>query len=412
MKNIVLISSGQPSLNPRLIKEADTLAENGYQVTVLYAYWNLWGTKHDQDLLSQKKWTAVRLGGDPTRKRITWFISRLIFKVSGILLQKTGKYKYLADVAVARSSFFLIRGAKKYKADLYIAHNIGALPAAVKTAALYHSLSGFDAEDFHRQEVSDDVNSYKFKLFKYIEDKYLPAVNYLTASSPLIAEKYDVLYNKSVTTLLNVFPKTTIPVVIKNDNAPLKLFWFSQTIGPHRGLEMAIKAIGLCEIKPELHLLGQLADGYKQHLLTLAEKTGACIDFIFFYEPIKSDEIFSFSSRFDIGLASDTEICLNRDISLTNKLFCYIQSGLAVAAYGTMAQATFMESEPQIGKVYRSAGELSVIINEYDKNRESLFQTKNESFKLGQNNLNWENESRKFLGIIENVLSGKPENEN
>ena len=48
---IVLISPGQPSLNPRLVKEADTLAANGYDVTVLYSYWNDWGAKFDKTLL-------------------------------------------------------------------------------------------------------------------------------------------------------------------------------------------------------------------------------------------------------------------------------------------------------------------------------------------------------------------------
>ena len=58
-KKVVLITSGQPSLNPRLVKEADILANSGFDVTVLYAYWNNWGTTYDNDLLSNKKWNAI-----------------------------------------------------------------------------------------------------------------------------------------------------------------------------------------------------------------------------------------------------------------------------------------------------------------------------------------------------------------
>jgi hypothetical protein len=161
---IVLISSGQPSLNPRLVKEADALTEAGYEVTVLYAYWNEWGTKYDELLLSKKKWKAVRVGGDPQKQFLTWFFSRLIHKASKAILEKAGNFNYFSEYAIARASYFLIKEAKKHKADLYIGHNLGALPATVKTAKFYKKPCGFDAEDFHRQEITDDVNSFHYKI--------------------------------------------------------------------------------------------------------------------------------------------------------------------------------------------------------------------------------------------------------
>jgi len=410
-QKILLVSSGQPSLNPRLVKEADALTTAGFEVIVLYTYWNDWGTLYDKQLLTEKKWKAIRLGGDSEQKRFTWFLSRLVHKVSRYVLQKTGKYAWFSDIAIARGSYFLIRGAKKHKADLYIAHNLGALPAVVKAAELYKKPCGFDAEDFHRQEVDDDVNSYNFKLSSCVEDKYLSSVNYVTASSPLIAERYALLYKRTVTSILNVFPQTPVHVITLNKNKPLKLFWFSQTIGPNRGLELIIEAIGLAKIASELHLLGQPANGYKQQLSQLAQAAGIANYNLYFYEPIKADQIFNVASQFDIGLASEAGVCLNRNISLTNKLFTYIQSGLAVAASNTPAQRALMGQYPQIGKVYRNAKELSMVLTEYDKNRELLFQTKNEAFKIGQTQLNWENESRKFLNVVESALLAPPQNE-
>ncbi|MDB4902160.1 MAG: hypothetical protein JWQ63_1441 [Mucilaginibacter sp.] len=392
-------------MNPRLVKEADALTDDGYKVTVLYAYWNDWGTQLDKQLLSGKKWKATRLGGDPQQKPVTYFLSRLIHKISYIVLQKTGNYKYFADLAIARSSYFLMRGARKYKADLYIAHNLGALPAAFKTSLKYKKPCGFDAEDFHRQESTDDVNSFNFKIAKYIEDKCLPSIQYLTASSPFISERYASLYNKKVTTILNVFPKTDLSVLgNKNINKPLKLFWFSQTIGPNRGLEMVIEAMGLAKKDIELHLLGQPVNGFKQHLLQMANDEGLNNSDFFFYEPIKADEIFHLAAQFDIGLASDVNFCLNRNIALTNKIFTYIQSGLAVVANNTPAQSSLMHQYSKTGKVYNNAIELSAILNEYTENRELLYQTQKESFEIGQNQLNWENESKKFLMVIKEII--------
>lgn len=405
---ILLISSGQPSLNPRLVKEADSLTNAGYDVTVLYSYWNDWGTQHDQELLASKKWKAIRAGGDPVQKRAAWFLSRLIHKTATMMLQRTGNYKYFADTATARASYFLIKEAKKHKADLYIAHNLGALPAAVKAAGLYKKPSGFDAEDFHRQEVNDDTNSYHYKIVSYLEDKYLPGLNYITASSPLIAEKYAVLYKRTVTSILNVFPKTAVISVIKNEDKPLRLFWFSQTIGPNRGLETIIEAIASARTAVDLHILGKFADGYGGHLLQLAQNAGITSNDLYFHEPVMADELFKIAAQFDIGLASETGFCLNNNMALSNKIFTYIQSGLAVAASKTPAQSALMAQYPRAGKTYRNAKELAAIITAYDQDRELLFQTKTDAFKIGQSLLNWENEGQKFLAVITSLLANFP----
>ncbi|HEY2582758.1 MAG TPA: hypothetical protein VGI43_13170 [Mucilaginibacter sp.] len=406
LKEIVIISSGQPSLNPRLVKEADTLSDAGCKVTVLYAFWNAWGSRHDEQLLSEKKWKAICTGGDPKQKPVIYFLSRLLHKICLTRLKKTGGYGYLADFAIARSSYFLIRAAKKHKADLYIGHNLGALPAIVKASAKYKKPCGFDAEDFHRHEVSDDVNSFHYKLTTYIEDKYLPSVNYLTASSTLIAEQYNLLYNRQVTTLLNVFPQKKPPVIVnRNADQPIRLFWFSQTIGPNRGLEKIIEAMGLAKIDAELHLLGHPANGYKELLFRVAANTSLDNSKMYFYEPVPADEIFTLASQFDIGLACETGFCLNNNMALSNKIFTYVLSGLAVAASNTPAQTGLMQQYPQTGEVYRDATELSAILKQYNDNRELLYQTKKESFEIGQRELNWENESQKFLEIIRKITN-------
>ncbi len=405
-KKILLVSSGQPSLNPRLVKEADVLAGSGYEVTVLYAYWNDWGTRYDQQLLSGKKWKAIRVGGDPDQQPFTWLISRLILKIAKFIVQKAGGYKYFGALAISRSSYFLIRGAKKYEADLYIAHNLGALPAVVKTAALYKKPCGFDAEDFHRQEITDDINSFHFKICSYLEDKYLPLVNYMSAASPLIAGCYAKLYKIEVTTLLNVFPATSLQPAISNDKSmPLKLFWFSQTIGPNRGLEDIIEAMQFLQGTAfELHLLGEADRGIKNIFkMRLKDKSST----LHFHEPIPSDKIIEFAAQFDIGLALETEVPFNRDICLTNKIFTYIQAGLAVIASNTTAQTELLERYPSIGKLYKRHNMQSFAdaLLYYLQNREELFETRNTALKIAHNELNWENESQKFLTLVKKTLS-------
>lgn len=368
---------------------------------VVYSYWTEWAWKNDKALFEKASWKAFLAGGSPFEQKLSYFYTRLRSKIVGFIAKNITLKFGIAEIARGRAYVELLKKAKSLKADLYIAHIQAALPAAVKAAKKHNAKCGFDAEDFHRHEVKDELNSYNYKISKYIEDKYIPQVDYITASSPLIAQQYALLYDREVTVLQNVFPKTPASSLINNNQKEsLRLFWFSQTIGPGRGLEMVIEAIGLAKTKVELHLLGLCPDDYKQHLLQISQAAGLSSERIYFYDPVQTEAIFEMAPKFDIGIASETGFCPNNNMALSNKLFTYIQCGLAVVASNTPAQYAFMQQYAQTGKIYNNANDLSVILTEYNANRDLLFQTKNESYKIGQTVLNWENESQKFLSLV------------
>lgn len=402
-KKIVLISSGQPSLNPRLVKEADCLADAGYHVTVIYQYRNEWATNYDKELLPAKRWNSIRVGGSLHEGKVTYWLSRIKYKVNRFV---TAKLRVTTENSIARCAALLYKTAKKHKADLYIAHNLGALPAAVKAAKKHKAQCGFDAEDFHRHEVTDDKNALDFKIAKYIEDKYLKQIDYITASSPQIADVYHQIYpDKNPVIILNVFPKTAGIQQPETDKRPLKLFWFSQTVGIERGIETIAEA--LKQLEPEnieLHLLGDISaddmPAFTDRVLLGARN-------VFFHEPVSPDEIFKFAAQFDIGLASETGLPLNRDICLTNKIFTYIQSGLAVIASDTQSQSALLKQYPGIGKIYQKndAASLAYCIKHYIANTVHLNQTRQANYQLGQTVLNWEYESKTFLELIKTTLN-------
>jgi glycosyltransferase involved in cell wall biosynthesis len=404
-KKIVLISSGQPSLNPRLVKEADSLVENGFEVTVLYSYWNEWGTEIDKKLLPLKNWQAVRVGGDPHQKKLTYFLSRLINRFCVLITNKTG-IRYFADFAVSRSSWFLIRTAKKYSADLYIGHNLGALPATVKAAKKHKKPCGFDAEDFHRYESSNDINDGGVTLKTFIENKYIPQLSYISASSKQIAHAYQQLFpDKQPLTILNVFPfGAGIKKVIPKAGAPIKLFWFSQVIGPSRGIEDAAKVLHLLKNDDfELHLLGYHTNQTKAFIDDLNDGGVK----IFYHHPVMPDALVEFASQFDIGLAMEPGFSINNDFALSNKIFTYMQAALTIVASDTTAQSDLLAQYPTIGAIYSKgdAQSLADVLSGYNKNRDKLLKSREASWHLAKDTLNWKNESRKFLTLINQTIN-------
>jgi glycosyltransferase involved in cell wall biosynthesis len=407
-KHVVLVSSGQPSLNPRLVKEADTLIEAGYHVTVLYTYWNTWGTQLDVELLGKKKWKAIRVAGAPGNKSLIYYFSKFIYKASNWFTRLTG-LMLVADIAIARGAWFLTKRIKKIEADIYIGHNLGALPAIVMAAKKHNKLCGFDAEDFHRNEVTDDISSLDVKLKKHIEDKYIAQLNYLTVSSPLIGDEYKRLYPQiKQEVLLNSFPKIILHQAIGNNGgSKLKLFWFSQTVGVNRGIENIIAALQILKnIEFELHLLGDVTNTIQT---AFNHQVAGSNSKIYFHAPIAPDGIINFASQFDIGFASEQNVPFNRDICLTNKLFTYLQGGLTILASDTKAQATFIIQHTVAGKTYNNNDTTTIAeaLLYYQNNRQALQQDKDHNYQLGQTSLNWDMEKKRFLSIVDKTLAGE-----
>ncbi|MDB4927008.1 hypothetical protein [Mucilaginibacter sp.] len=390
-KTICLITTGHISSNPRLVKEAMAFSHYGFKVHIIFTQYVDYLVEYDQQILAANPtWTCQYLNWTGNS-----FISK-INRLAGVLILLIN---HTNNTRINRNFAWQLKKASSHPADMYIAHTLGALPIAILAAKKNNVKSRFDAEDFHRNEVSDDIDNEGVKLRIAIEDANIPHLTSMTTSSPQIAERYNLLYNRKITSIVNVFPKTASFNIINNKNKPLKLFWFSQTVGPSRGVEAAINGMGLSGLKIDLHLLGKSASHYETHLTELASSSAPNCT-IYFYKPVFPDDIFNIARRFDIGLALEPYTPLNRNICLTNKLFTYIQSGLAVIASNTIAQTRFLQQYPDTGKIYNNERDLANILIEFDKNRELLYQTKQACYAAGQTKLNWETESEKFIDTV------------
>lgn len=405
MKSITLITTGQPSTNPRLVKEAETLKAMGYEVHVIYCFYERWADKYDPDIIRRNADMYTMCGGHPIGSKFLYYKTRVRQKICSFLFRFI-KARLFAANALSRTYRESLAVATRQKSDLYIAHNLGALPAAVKAAAQNNAKTGYDAEDMDSGQFTSQQDA-GYDLAKYIEQNYFPCVNYFTAASPLIAASYKKIYGYLAPIVINnVFPVTNLTVrPCLTEPQPLKLFWFSQTIGPNRGLEGTIEAIALTGRDISFHLLGQCTSGYREFITTFSKCKGLKNSQINIYGPVSPEKIFEIAPAFDIGMASEQGSPLNRDICLTNKVFTYIQCGLAIVASDTQAQALFLSQYPSAGLLYdkNNIEALAGCLKIYDDDRQLLYQTKQSNRILGQTKLNWENESLKFMRLIKDL---------
>src|SRR6187401_1014366 len=128
LRRVCLVTTGQPSTNPRLVKEADALAAAGYLVTVVGAFGGDWAIEADRSLLATRTWPFDLIDWRRERQPLLFWKSRVRQRVAQPLSAWSRAPIEWAEAAVARPAPELAREAMQHPADLYIAHNLGALP--------------------------------------------------------------------------------------------------------------------------------------------------------------------------------------------------------------------------------------------------------------------------------------------
>lgn len=412
MAKICLITPGQPATNPRLIKEADALVEVGHQVHVLCSHLIPWADAADKLLLSKRGWTCSYVGGE--RGSLLYWWTRLRYSIIR-RVSAPSTVGWFGARALCRVTPELSAAAARCDADLYVAHYTGALAAAVRAATRTKSLVAFDAEDF--ESGYHDRNRGPQKIDLLIEDverKYLPSCCYITAASPGIATAYREKYGIPMpTSILNVFSLAERPPQFRmtDSSGPLRVYWFSQTVGLGRGLEDMIRALGtLRDCAIELHLRGLARpDAWKQ-LQSLAAANGVPPRTIILHAPAAPNEMIRAAAEFDVGLALEQPGSLNRDVCLTNKIFSYLLAGNAIAATATTGQRPIVEGIGKAGFLY-APGDIHALANGlrlWSQNREQLQQARWEAWSWATRSFNWDLEKTKLLDVVGAVLA-KPE---
>jgi len=411
---VCLIGPGAPSSNPRLVKEGDALAAAGYQVRVVCGMTHALLDGADDDLLARRSWSVTRVPLGTKIQRVP----RVARKRIAARLAWGGLLRTPATIAWAESELSgrLAQAVAAEPADLYLGHYLPGLFAAWSAAQKHRAAYGFDAEDSHVDEFPD-TSAFRGRreAREMFERQILAGAAHLTTSSPLIADAYERRYGRRPLVILNVFPLADAPpgpcsTPYLNRNGQPTLYWFSQTIGPGRGLEPVIAAMGRMKLPVVLHLRGISAAGYRERLTDHATTHGVA-DRVVWHPPAEPGEMVRLSAGYDLGLALELTEPPNRAICLTNKAFTYLLAGVPVVLSRTPAQeglAVQLGGSALLIDLSNPDG-IAAQFTAALEDRESQHARRNGAWKLGRNRFNWDVEQRQFLaGVEEALATGKP----
>lgn len=391
-RSVCVVSPGSLSSNPRLVKEADALHGAGYDVTaVVCSDSNALGA-YDDEIVARVPWRvrrATRSAADRYVSRAARTLARLV-PAGGRTLGPS-----LASAAYGVPAGALRRATVAVRADLYIAHYIGALPAAAAAVRQHGAMLGFDAEDFHSGEGGEGpAEAFRMRMAEQVEGATVPSCTHVTAASPLIGQAYSAKYGVSPVTVLNVFPLEMAPPAPAATSGPsnqLKAYWFSQTIGLDRGLQAFLKAMARTRTHVTLDIRGSNRWGHGETLMALARDLGIAAQ-VRLLPMVPPDEMVRLAASYDLGLSLETGTTESRRLCLTNKIFTYLLAGVPAMLSDTPAQRALA---PDLGAAAAlvSLDDLDGMAGEIDRLvdvPQTLAKAKDAAWQLGRRRYNWE----------------------
>lgn len=347
MARITVVCAGHLSTCPRMVKAADALAGEGHDVRVVSSILtSAWG-ETDRRLHAHRVWRWAPVDATRAAAPLRWLLSggrmRAATRIADALQGRVPRA--VAMRAYSRMHSELERAILAEPTDLVYAGTSGAIGAALDAAGRAGVPCGVDFEDFHCGEADAAapggalVNTFGEAM---MADATMRAA-FLTAGSAAIAAACGERFGRTPLPIDNVFPLPTSAPAFARAPGPLRIYWFSQTIGRGRGIEDVVHAAARASVPCELHLRGAATPGYIESLRRCAAATSGGPS-IAVHEPVDPDDMVASCGGFDVGVSAEQGQVPNRMINLPNKALTYPLAGLALILTKTLGQRALGES--------------------------------------------------------------------
>ncbi|ABK44929.1 glycosyl transferase, group 1 [Magnetococcus marinus MC-1] len=411
MSKIVIVSGFQIISNPRVAKEADALSKAGHTVEVLGAIWDKEGARKIEALRVGALWhytPMVDLAGGGWLARWHWLVARLHVKLA------QGVRRWLGWEHPAQLGYFtgrLLKIARSRQADLYIVHLEPALWVGVKLLQAGFRVA-VDVEDWYSEDLLPaDRSRRPVAMMRHYEATLLQQGAYATTTSHALSQALANAYQVSPPVVVyNTFPWAERASLKGHYRARKRLdlcslVWFSQTIGPGRGLEQLMQALHFLQTPVEIHVRGNPRPGFEQQLRRLAPE--AMQEHIYFHGLVPQAELLACLAEHDMGFCGELSDSASRDLTLTNKAMEYLRAGLAVIASDTQGQMELAKALPDTVFIYaqRDPQALADKVNLLVDQPQRLQQAKQAALQAAQQRFCWERDAEKIVTCVQCALA-------
>jgi glycosyltransferase involved in cell wall biosynthesis len=392
--------------NPRIVREAQALAAAGHDVRVVAVRLLAEQSALDRALAAGQPWRLEEVNIERVEGRARWLVSGVRQKVAKALWRRTRRGRRLATLAYARTAVETTRLILREPPELIIAHTHPMLGVAQLAASRLGCRWGFDCEDVLSEEIGEGIDPAHKALVRYVEQAFIPNADYVTVASPEFGRWLSEHLGVSDAVYVANTPSIAGAPLEMQPGYPdarpfLSLYWFSISLGPHRGIEDILRALPFVKVPVRLHLRGRVLPGFGPDLRRLIEALGVA-DRVVLHELTPPHEVVRAAAEHDIGLVLTQPCCENHEMAVPNKIYTYMLAGLAVGATATRGHRSVLGQAPGVSFEYQPGDHraLAACINDLARDPDALRRRRAEAFRLARTRFNWEVEQRTLVDLI------------
>jgi glycosyltransferase involved in cell wall biosynthesis len=401
MATVLIVTAGPLCRNPRVLKEAQALGTGGFDVTVLTVANHDRFEAYDREIMVGapfRKIAVDRVSRDP-------IVRLLDVAERGLARAARSAIRFGFETPFSLGSFIALRRrALRTPANLTILHT--EIPFSFGRSLIEQGRRvAADFEDWHSRDLLPAAQATRpLRLLDRNERFLVRNAAYTSAPSESMASALEAAYGgRTPIVIQNSFPLQPQPSTLPRQSPPA-FFWFSQTIGGGRGLEEFLKAWRMCRQPSSVWLLGDVSAAYRERLLGfLPAERRESLRFL----PITSpDALPELIAKHDIGLALEPASPESRYLTITNKIFQYLNAGLAVVATPTAGQREILALAPEAGLLIDLGNptKLAASLDELVGDRARLAAMGVASRRAASQLFSWDHSAPRLLAAVASAL--------
>ena len=271
---------------------------------------------------------------------------------------------------------FFIRGLFK-NPDIIVSNDLDTLLPCYLLSKIKRCDLVYDSHEYYTESEGLLGKKYKKKIWEAIEQLIFPKLKYIITVNDSIAAIYEKKYNKKISVVRNIPPKSKIIRLKNKEDLGLRpktkmVLLQGAYIDKDRGGIELVQAMQYIKSDIVLFIIGE---GQEITTMKSITKKLSLSDKIKFISKIPHDQLVQYTLNADLGISIDKATNLNYKYSLPNKIFDYMYSEVPI----------LISKLPEIIKIHEKYP-FGLIINSHDP--EHIASKIEESF-VDPNYLNW-----------------------